>query len=104
MALFFFHSTGLAAKHASPWLPPGNGHLLGTNDVGQDLFLQLISAGGRSLMVGIIAALAATLVGTLTGCLAGYYRGTADRVIMGIADIFLPHPRYSPGDCAGFVS
>ena len=92
LMLFFFQRSGVPVENSSPWLPPGNGHLLGTNDVGQDLFIELISAGGRSLMVGIIAALAATLAGTLTGCLAGYYPGTADRVIMGIADIFLLIP------------
>ncbi len=92
LSLILLQGMGLPTALSSPWLPPGDGHLLGTNDVGQDLFFQLIYAGGRSLMVGIIAALAATLVGTLTGCLAGYYRGAADRVIMGLADIFLLIP------------
>ncbi len=43
-------------------------------------------------MVGMAAALTATLVVTFTGCVAGYYRGIADRVIMGLADIFLLIP------------
>ena len=92
VSILFFKNMDIANALFSPWLPPGDGHLLGTNDVGQDIFFQLISAGGRSLMVGMAAALTATLVGTLTGCVAGYYRGIADRVIMGLADIFLLIP------------
>ncbi len=92
VSIILFKSLDIPNALFSPWLPPGNGHLLGTNDVGQDIFFQLIFAGGRSLMVGLAAALTATLVGTLTGCVAGYYRGIADRVIMGLADIFLLIP------------
>ncbi len=92
VSIILFKNMDIANALFAPWLPPGDGHLLGTNDVGQDIFFQLISAGGKSLMVGMAAALTATLVGTLTGCVAGYYRGIADRVIMGLADIFLLIP------------
>ena len=68
-----------------PWQPVGPScappewpHLLGTNDLGQDLFSEILYGLRLSLMVGIGGAGLATLVGTLVGLAAGYFRGPVD--------------------------
>jgi peptide/nickel transport system permease protein len=76
-----------------PYLPPGHEHLLGTNDMGNDILSELIYGSRVSLIVGFGAALMATLIGTAVGLLAGYFKGTTDEILMGITDIFLMIPQ-----------
>ena len=75
-----------------PYLSPGPGHVLGTNDIGQDLLSELIFGAQASLTVGFLSALIATLLGSALGSLAGYFRGTTDALLMGLADMFLAIP------------
>ena len=76
-----------------PYLPPGYGHPLGTNDMGNDILSELIYGSRVSLIVGFGAALIATLIGTVIGLIAGYFKGTTDEILMGITDIFLMIPQ-----------
>ncbi len=81
-----------------PWhyyqafLPPSIDHLLGTNDVGQDIFSELVFAGRVSLSVGFLAALIATFIGVSAGTLAGFRRGILDNILMGMTDVALVVP------------
>jgi peptide/nickel transport system permease protein len=76
-----------------PYLPPGAEHLLGTNDMGNDILSELIHGSKVSLLVGFGAAMLATLIGTAVGLVAGYFKGPTDEVLMGITDIFLMIPQ-----------
>lgn len=76
----------------SPYLPPGPGHVLGTNDIGQDLLSELVFGARASLLVGLLSALIATAAGALAGALAGYFRGRTDALLMGLTDMFLAIP------------
>ncbi len=76
-----------------PYLPPGQDHILGTNDLGQDILSELIYGSRVSLIVGFGAALMATTIGSSIGLLAGYFKGMADEILMGITDIFLMIPQ-----------
>ncbi len=80
-------------KRFEPFSPPSSDHLLGTNDLGNDILSELIYGSRVSLAVGFGAALLATVLGTLIGIAAGYYRGTLDEALMGITDIFLMIPQ-----------
>lgn len=71
---------------------PSAKHLLGTDDVGRDLFARLVYGGQISLMVGICSALISLVVGVPLGLLAGYFRGKIEMVIMRLADIFMSFP------------
>ena len=73
-------------------MPPSEKHILGTDDLGRDIFSQLIYSTRLSLLIGFISALAATLIGTLVGLLAGYYGGKLDEVLMRITDLWLAFP------------
>lgn len=77
---------------ATPFLAPSADHLLGTNDVGQDLLSELIYGARVSLMVGIIAAGVALVLGSLVGILAGYYPKRLGRILMQSVDVILILP------------
>ena len=73
-------------------LPPGWPHLLGTNELGQDVFTRLIFGGRISLSVGIIAALSSAIIGAFIGLLAGFYGGRIDALLMRFTDAMLSVP------------
>ncbi|SEF18967.1 ABC transporter permease [Jiangella alba] len=62
-----------AERAGTPFSPPSPDHLLGTNDVGQDLLSEMIYGTRVSLTVGIVAAAAAMLIGTVVGLIGGYF-------------------------------
>jgi peptide/nickel transport system permease protein/oligopeptide transport system permease protein len=71
---------------------PGNGHLLGTDELGRDILSRIIYGAQISLRVGLIAVSIALLAGVLFGSVAGYYGGWVDNVIMRFMDIMLAFP------------
>jgi len=75
-----------------PYLSPGGSHFLGTNDLGNDIFSELIYGSRVSLIVGFGSAFIATLIGLFVGLVSGYFKGTADEILMGATDIFLMIP------------
>ena len=75
-----------------PFLPPSAEHRLGTNDIGQDIFSELVFGARISLTVGIVAALVSLVIGTLVGLLAGVYPQRLGRVLMRGVDIILVLP------------
>jgi len=77
---------------SQPFQPPSEGHWLGTDDLGRDIFSQLIYSARLSLLIGFISAVAATMIGTLLGLIAGYYGGKADELLMRFTDLWLAFP------------
>lgn len=73
-------------------LPPSAAHLLGTTNLGRDVFSQLVLGTRPSLVVGVTAALAVATLGTVIGLVAGYFGGWVDQVLMRIADVVLGLP------------
>lgn len=76
----------------TPYLRPSAQHLLGTNDVGQDILSELIYGARISLLIGLVSALAVTLVGTALGIMSGYLWGLTDRVIMQMTNVVMALP------------
>jgi len=76
-----------------PYTPPGSNHLLGTNDLGNDILSELFQGTRISLLVGFVTAITSTFLGVMIGMLAGYYKGIVDEALMGLTDIFLMIPR-----------
>ncbi|MCI9570794.1 MAG: ABC transporter permease [Lachnospiraceae bacterium] len=72
--------------------PPSDAHILGTDDVGRDLFARLLYGGRISLFVGITSTIISVLVGIPLGLIAGYFRGAAESIIMRTADAFMSFP------------
>ncbi|MGI6653845.1 MAG: ABC transporter permease [Christensenellales bacterium] len=97
----FFVVVALLAEHIAPhdpsalgtaYLPPSAEHLLGTNDLGQDIFSELVFGTRVSLVIGIFSALAVTLIGTVLALTSGYYGGWWDRLVAAITDITMAIP------------
>ncbi len=75
-----------------PFLSPSSTHLLGTNDIGQDILSELIAGARVSLLVGALAGLFAVMLGLIVGLASGFKRGVVDHVLMGLTDIVLVIP------------
>jgi len=75
-----------------PLSPPSWSHLLGTNELGEDLFSQVLLGSRISLMVGFLASAMTVLIGTLIGLISGYMGGIVDEILMRITDLFLLLP------------
>ena len=67
---------------------------LGTDNNGRDMLLLLITAAGKSLLIGLLAGSIATLLGLLVGLLAGYVGGVLDDILTFIMNIFTVIPGF----------
>jgi peptide/nickel transport system permease protein len=67
---------------------------LGTDNFGRNVFTELVSAVGTSLLIGLIAGLVATFIGLVLGLLAGYVGGILDDIIMFITNLFTVIPSF----------
>jgi len=76
----------------SPYEAPSAEHLLGTDDLGRDLWSQLLHGSRVSLWVGLVAAVVATVLGTSAALVAGWHRGWVDAAIMRVVDLTLSLP------------
>ncbi len=74
--------------------PPGTTHLLGTDDLGRDLFSRIIWGSRVSLKVGFVAVGIAIMIGIVIGSMAGFYGGKVDAVLMRFVDIMLAFPTF----------
>ncbi len=71
---------------------PNAEHLLGTDQIGRDVFSRLLYAMRISLLVGIMATLISTVIGVILGLVAGYFGGVADMIIMRFTDMVMSFP------------
>src|SRR2546426_6821930 len=72
--------------------PPSPAHIMGSDDIGRDLFTRLLYGGQISLAIGIFSAMVGSGVGTLMGSLAGYYGKALDNLIMRVTDVAFSIP------------
>lgn len=72
--------------------PPQGLHLLGTDELGHDVFSRLLFGGRISLSVAALTVLCELLIGIVLGALAGYYGGWVDNIIMRLTDVFFSLP------------
>ncbi len=73
--------------------PPSARHLLGTNNIGQDIASQVIWGARTSLTLAAGAATLAVAVGFAVGVVAGVLGGLVDIVVMRVVDLALAVPR-----------
>ena len=68
-------------------LPPGGGHLLGTDSQGFDILGRLMEGGKSSIEVGLAVGIIATLIGLIYGAVSGFFGGAVDGVLMRVVDV-----------------
>jgi len=71
---------------------PSSEHLLGTDNLGRDLWSRLIYGARISLSIGLLSVTVAATIGTSVGLAAGYFGGWVDMLLMRITDVFLGFP------------
>lgn len=101
MIVFIF--AALFADYIMPYAPndinrnealvsPSPAHLLGTDDLGRDVFSRLIYGCRISLRVASVAVLIGMALGVPLGLFAGYFGFLVDNGIMRVMDILLAFP------------
>ena len=100
-ALIYPHMTKLSATRMHimqrfwppVFLPGGHWtHLLGTDQLGRDLFLRSLIGLQNALMISLSAVIIMFVVGAIVGLVAGFYGGIIDTVLMRITDAQLAIP------------
>lgn len=72
-----------------------DGYLMGTDDLGRDVFRRLLKGGRMTMTVGAIAVIISTIIGVVVGGVSGYKGGKVDNIMMRLTEIvsslpFLP--------------
>lgn len=74
-------------------LPAGSpGHLLGTDELGRDVWAMTVAGAASALIGPVCVALGSMILGIVLGTLAGYERGWLDIVISRWTDLLLALP------------
>ena len=74
--------------------PPSAQHLLGTDQLGIDMWAMLLYGGRTDLRIAFLAVILPFLIGTTLGCLAGYYGKAVDVGVMRMVDVVVAFPFY----------
>lgn len=78
----------LEHRFTSPAWP----HIMGTDELGRDIFRRILDGGRVSLAVGLLATVVVITLGVTMGTLAGYFGGFIDNVMMRFTDAILAIP------------
>jgi len=73
-------------------LPPSREHIMGTDNLGRDVFSRVIWGSRTSLLIALISVLIASLSGIPLGILSGYFGGKMDRILSMIMDSIYSFP------------
>lgn len=71
---------------------PDATHIMGTDDMGRDVFSRILYGGRVSLSVGIFSVIISTIIGIIYGGISGYCGGSIDNAMMRLLDTFLAIP------------
>ena len=75
-----------------PPYAPSLKNIMGTDQLGRDIFARVLYGVRVSLLVGVVARGLTMLLGVTLGVISAYYGGWVDSLIMRITDIFLAFP------------
>jgi len=71
---------------------PSLQYWLGTNDVGQDLWAQIVYGAQISLYVGVMSVIYGSGIGGVVGLVSAYYGGKTDVIIQRVMDAMMAIP------------
>ncbi|MBE9913647.1 ABC transporter permease [Paenibacillus donghaensis] len=99
VVLFIFVVIAILAPVIAPYKPekidfmlanlsPGtDNHLLGTDEMGRDIFSRLVYSSRISLFIGFSVAAMTVVIGSIIGAVSGYFGGWIDTIFMRIVDV-----------------
>lgn len=90
--LFPFDPKEVGSSAANIMQAPSGQHLLGTDEMGRDVFRELLAGARISLFVGLTATAISIVVGALVGLISGFYSGFMSNLMMRVTDFFLALP------------
>lgn len=68
------------------------GYLLGSDDLGRDIFNRLLNGGKMSMTIGAISVIISTIIGVIVGSVSGFFGGKVDIVLQRIVEIISSLP------------
>jgi len=81
-----------AVNIAEALQPPSLRHLLGTDNLGRDIFSRIVAGTVVDAQVSVVVVAFSMAVGGLLGAISGFYGGKVDEIVMRVTDIFLAFP------------
>lgn len=99
VVLFLFILVAIFAPWIAPYKPdridlmianlaPGtDNHLLGTDEVGRDIFSRLVYSSRISMFIGFSVAAITVIIGSIIGAVSGYFGGWVDAIFMRVVDV-----------------
>ncbi len=77
---------------AAAFQPPSTEHLMGTDNLGRDVFSRVVYAARVDLQIGFLTTYVPLIYGVVLGAVAGYFGGWIDTVIMRLVDVVIAFP------------
>jgi peptide/nickel transport system permease protein len=84
----------LAVNPPDRLAPPSAAHLMGTDELGRDVFSRVLYGSQISLQVGVVSVSIAAALGVLIGLSAGFYGGRLDLLLMRVVDVMQAFPGF----------
>ncbi|WP_284603710.1 ABC transporter permease [Dickeya dadantii] len=88
----FTHASPIEGVPGAQRLAPGGDYLLGTDQLGRDLYTRIVYGSAHSLSGAVIAVSLGLVLGSLLGLLAGAVGGKLDTLVMRSVDVLLAIP------------
>ncbi len=88
----YANQVGPYTNFGAEYLPPSATHWFGTDNIGKDIFTQIIFGFRISLSIALIVLIVSVPIGVVLGLVAGYYEGWIGALIQRVTEIFLALP------------
>lgn len=72
--------------------PPSATYLLGTDELGRDIFSRIIHGSRTALLIGVVSAFVGATAGLVLGVTSAYLGGVFDLIFQRIMDVFMAFP------------
>jgi peptide/nickel transport system permease protein len=77
---------------ANAFQAPSWSHLMGTDNLGRDIFSRVVYAARVDLQIGLITTYVPLLTGVILGAISGFFGGWVDSFIMRLVDVVIAFP------------
>jgi peptide/nickel transport system permease protein len=91
-AFIFDPSDPLKQEVSNRMQSPNGAHLLGTDELGRDLFVRVLYGAKVTMPAGLAVVAFGSAIGTLIGSVSGYLGGKWDELFMRITELFMAFP------------